>query len=116
LEGPLLSPAKPGCHPMENLQSAGAKKGERLTEIYGKHFLGPRASDSIVRLITLAPELKGMMRATEVLSKAGFVVSIGHSSATTVQAVEAVRRGATMITHLFNAMPQLREWIVVLLL
>jgi len=101
---------------MENLQSAGAKKGERLTEIYGKHFLGPRASDSIVRLITLAPELKGMMRATEVLSKAGFVVSIGHSSATTVQAVEAVRRGATMITHLFNAMPQLREWIVVLLL
>jgi len=49
------------------------------------------------------------MRATEVLSQAGFVVSIGHSSATTVQAVEAVRRGATMITHLFNAMPQLRE-------
>jgi N-acetylglucosamine-6-phosphate deacetylase len=89
--------------------SSHEKSPHRGVEEYGKHFLGPRPTDNIVRLITLAPELKGMMRATEELSQAGFIVSIGHSSATTVQAVEAVRRGATMITHLFNAMPQLRE-------
>jgi N-acetylglucosamine-6-phosphate deacetylase len=43
----------------------------------------------------------------ERLVEAGVIVSIGHSDASFAQASEAAHAGATMATHLFNAMSQM---------
>lgn len=60
--------------------------------------------NGLVRIITLAPELKGGIVATKILSDSGVVVSLGHSKTDIRKADECVQQGATMITHLFNAM------------
>jgi N-acetylglucosamine-6-phosphate deacetylase len=56
----------------------------------------------------LAPEEAGSDEAAARLIKSlrsrGIVVSVGHSAATDAQMRSAVHAGASMITHLFNAM------------
>jgi len=49
------------------------------------------------------------MESIQPLSERGIVFSIGHSIATSKIATEAVLHGARLITHLFNAMPQLHH-------
>lgn len=55
-------------------------------------------------IITLAPELNGSMEMIKQLSNNGIVVSLGHTSADMETSIQAVKNGATFITHLFNAM------------
>lgn len=62
---------------------------------------GPRPA---IKMITAAPEVGSMIEHISELSARNIVYSIGHSDATYEQAMAAVDRGATMITHLFNAM------------
>jgi N-acetylglucosamine-6-phosphate deacetylase len=59
-----------------------------------------------VRIITLAPELPGALEAIAALAPTT-VVSLGHSEASLDQAVSAADRGATAVTHVFNAMARL---------
>lgn len=56
-----------------------------------------------VAIVTMAPELDGgsIIRS---LRDRGIVISIGHSTATLNQGLEALKNGANFITHLFNAM------------
>ena len=61
---------------------------------------------SPVKMITLAPELDESQTVIQELSRRGIVVSVGHSAASFQQVSKATELGATMITHLFNAMPQ----------
>jgi len=91
LEGPFLSPSKPGAHPVDLL---------RLPE--------PAAVDALLAggtplVVTVAPELDGAAEAIERLLAAGVHVSIGHSMATAEQAAAAADRGVRLVTHLFNA-------------
>ncbi len=96
LEGPFLSPQRPGVHRPDRIAQPGAGDLERLCELVG-------AGRSMV---TLAPECvpAGFVRA---LAAAGVRVSIGHSEATAAVVLRAVADGATGVTHLFNAMPPL---------
>ena len=57
-------------------------------------------------MVTLAPELDASHSVIKNLKDRGIVVSMGHSAATYEQACRGMRQGATMITHLFNAMNQ----------
>lgn len=57
-----------------------------------------------IKMITAAPEVGNMMMNVSSLTARGIVYSIGHSDATYEEAMAAVERGATMVTHLFNAM------------
>ena len=62
-------------------------------------------------IVTLAPELDPTGQAIQWL-KAQLpqaVVSLGHSLASDQDAVQAFERGATMVTHAFNAMPPLHH-------
>ena len=94
LEGPFISPKRPGVHPPERIVQPDAGDLDELCELAG-------AGRS---LLTLAPECvpAGFVRA---LASAGVRVSIGHSEASAAVVMRAVADGATGVTHLFNAMP-----------
>ena len=62
-----------------------------------------------VRLVTLAPELAGALGAIAVLRAAGVVVALGHSDATYDEARSAADAGASLVTHVFNAMAPLHH-------
>jgi N-acetylglucosamine-6-phosphate deacetylase len=64
---------------------------------------------SPIRLFNQAPEQRGSLDAIRELKNRGFRVAIGHSAATYEQAREAINAGATVITHLFNAMEPLHH-------
>jgi N-acetylglucosamine-6-phosphate deacetylase len=94
LEGPFISPQRPGVHRREAIARPGEEDIELLKELAG---VGRS-------MVTLAPECvpPGFVRA---LAAAGLRVSIGHSEATASIVAQAVADGASGVTHLFNAMP-----------
>ncbi|MEA5576386.1 N-acetylglucosamine-6-phosphate deacetylase [Anabaena sp. UHCC 0451] len=99
LEGPFLNYGKRGAHPAEYLLP--------LTMNEVKRVLGNYAS--IVKVITLAPELDSTGEVIPYLHSLGITVSLGHSQATAAQAQQAFAGGATMVTHAFNATPPLHH-------
>ncbi len=99
LEGPFLNPAKRGAHPAEHLLP--------LTLDSVKRVLGDYAS--VVKVMTLAPELDETGEVIPYVRSLGITVSLGHSLATAAQAQHAFDQGATMVTHAFNAMPPLHH-------
>ena len=62
-----------------------------------------------LRMVTLAPELPGGLDAVRRLAAAGVTVAIGHTDATYDVARAALDSGASVGTHLFNAMRQLHH-------
>lgn len=99
LEGPCLNPEKRGAHPQEHLLP--------LTINQIKQVLGDYAS--VVKVMTLAPELDPTGVTIDYLRSLGITVSLGHSLATAAQAQQAFQQGASMVTHAFNAMPALHH-------
>lgn len=99
LEGPFLNYGKRGAHPAEYLLP--------LTMNEVKRVLGDYAS--VVKVITLAPELDPTGQVIPYLRSLGITVSLGHSQATAAQAQCAFEEGATMVTHAFNATPPLHH-------
>jgi N-acetylglucosamine-6-phosphate deacetylase len=78
---------------------------------YGSDELKP-ISHSVpppIRIITAAPEIPGMMPVISECKRRNITFSIGHSAAGIEVAERAVKSGATLITHLFNAMQQLHH-------
>ena len=92
LEGPFLSPQRLGMHPAAARRDPDTELLERLLAA------GP------VTHVTLAPELVGALDLIELLVARGVVVACGHTDATAAEAHAAFDRGATLVTHLFNAM------------
>eukprot|EP00066_Takifugu_rubripes_P009466 XP_003976437.1 PREDICTED: putative N-acetylglucosamine-6-phosphate deacetylase isoform X1 [Takifugu rubripes] len=97
LEGPFISEKKKGAHPQPFIRKFHSGGIDNLMEVYG--------SLDNVAIVTLAPELEHSQSVVRELSQRGITVSLGHSMANLSQAEEAVRHGASFITHLFNAMP-----------
>ncbi len=94
LEGPFLNPARAGALDKGSFLPATVVNCERLIEGFGK----------VVRIITVAPELKGAAKLIKTIVDAGIVVSMGHSDATFSEAEAGFKAGARGITHIFNAM------------
>ena len=63
-----------------------------------------RPATARIRMVTLAPERTGGLAAIRRIVDAGAVAAVGHTEATYAQARAAVDAGATVATHLFNAM------------
>jgi N-acetylglucosamine-6-phosphate deacetylase len=93
LEGPFLSPARPGAHDPGAMLDPTPAAVDRVVE----------AGRGILALLTLAPERPGALAAVERLTRAGVVVSVGHSDALAAEVAAAADAGARMVTHLFNA-------------
>jgi N-acetylglucosamine-6-phosphate deacetylase len=95
LEGPFISPKWPGAHNPANLRAPDLRLAELLCN------LGP------VTYMTLAPELEGAEELIDLLADRGIVVSLGHCDADAPTAHRAFERGASSITHIYNAQ---RRW------
>ena len=94
LEGPFLSPQRPGVHRPDLIAAADDQDREWLSALDRKgHWL-----------VTLAPECvpAGFVNS---LTAAGVRVSAGHSEASAKIMSRAMDEGLTGVTHLFNAMP-----------
>ncbi|KAK5198081.1 N-acetyl-glucosamine-6-phosphate deacetylase [Exophiala xenobiotica] len=113
-EGPFLSRGKNGIHNLDNLQEP-LNGFEDFEACYGSGNLSAsshdgRSSPPRIKMITAAPEVgKVTTDCIPELQKRNIIFSIGHSDATYEQACAAVERGASMVTHLFNAMPPLHH-------
>lgn len=94
LEGPWLSAGRAGAHDPGLLADAKPAEVEALVEAARGHL----------RMVTLAPERSGGLEAIRRLTAAGVASAIGHTDATYDQARAALDAGATVGTHLFNAM------------
>jgi N-acetylglucosamine-6-phosphate deacetylase len=99
LEGPFLNPQKRGAHPAEYLLPLTLEEVKRVLGNYAH----------IVKVMTLAPELDPTGEVITYLRSLGITVSLGHSQAIAAEAERAFERGATMVTHAFNAMPPLHH-------
>jgi N-acetylglucosamine-6-phosphate deacetylase len=92
LEGPFLARERAGAHDRAALRDPDPPALERLLAA------GP------VTQVTLAPELPGAPELVDALVAGGVTVSCGHTEAAAAAAHVAFDRGATAVTHLFNAM------------
>lgn len=97
LEGPHLSVARKGAHDPALIRPVDAADIAR--------FFAARASLPNL-LLTFAAETVPPQQIAEI-ARSGAVISIGHSDASLPQVDAAIDAGASMATHLFNAMSQL---------
>jgi len=94
LEGPWISEGASGAQPRRAIRPyRTAEAGEVLAAIR-----------DLVRLVTFAPEIEGAAELQRVLARSNIPMALGHSLATAGQVEVAVDRGASHVTHLFNAM------------
>jgi N-acetylglucosamine-6-phosphate deacetylase len=94
LEGPWLSTKRCGAHQSDLMRDPDAGELDRVLA----------AGAGTVCMVTIAPEREGALRAIGQLMDAGVVAAIGHTEATYAQTRDAIAVGATVGTHLFNAM------------
>ncbi|GAA1720995.1 N-acetylglucosamine-6-phosphate deacetylase [Propioniferax innocua] len=95
LEGPFLAEERKGAHSAELLCDP---KGSALFELID-------ACGGHLAMVTLAPERDGGIDAVRELVQRGVVVAFGHSDADAATTASCIEAGATVATHLFNAMP-----------
>ena len=98
VEGPFLAPCRNGIHNKGVLQYANTWSD--IQRVYGADNL----SKGTIRKVTAAPELANMTNLIPDFTSRGIVFSMGHSDADLAQASSAILHGATMVTHMFNAM------------
>lgn len=95
VEGPFIAAAKKGAHTEEYIRDLSGGI-EAVEDMYGDF--------KNIRIITLAPEHDPMGKVVRELCAKGISVSMGHSVANLTHGETAAINGATLITHLFNAM------------
>ncbi|MER5551171.1 N-acetylglucosamine-6-phosphate deacetylase [Streptomyces sp. NPDC002793] len=96
-EGPFISPCRKGAHSEALLRDPEPAEVRKLID----------AARGTAKMVTLATELPGGIDSVRLLVEHGVIAAVGHTDATYEQTVEAIDAGATVATHLFNAMPAL---------
>lgn len=100
-----MNPTKNGIHNAALLREPTRGISD-IADCYGAAHIG---QSSPIKLVTIAPELPGALPSIEALVESNIKVSIGHSEATYEEAKSGIKAGASMITHLFNAMRPLHH-------
>jgi len=96
-EGPFISPCRKGAHDETLLRDPDPAEVRKLID----------AARGQARMVTLATELPGGIDSVRLLAEHGVIAAIGHTDATYEQTRAAIDAGATVATHLYNAMPGL---------
>lgn len=99
LEGPFLAHARCGAQNRAHLQLPDRQLLDKLLD----------AGQGLLRTMTIAPELPDALSLITDLVDAGVLAAIGHTDASYDQASAGYAAGATLTTHLFNAMPPIKH-------
>ncbi|MBU1064722.1 N-acetylglucosamine-6-phosphate deacetylase [bacterium] len=99
LEGPFISPDKPGVLTGKYMRSVDINLMKKFLDVSQGH----------ISIMTVAPELKNMHELAILAGKSGIVVSAGHSNATYENMLEGFQAGILHSTHFFNAMRRLHH-------
>ena len=94
LEGPFISPAKPGVMKPQDILPPDAALLPQLYEAARGHITN----------ITLAPELAGLEGIISFCKEHHILIQAGHTNATYDEFLLGAAHGVTHVTHLFNAM------------
>ncbi len=94
LEGPFLNPKRAGAQPPEFMLEPKLSSMKKILTYFG----------NALRLMTLAPELKGMDSIIKFLTGKHILTSMGHTHATYQEALHGISLGVQYATHLFNQM------------
>ena len=94
LEGPYINPVRKGAFNPKWLRLPDAGEFAEMVAAAGGN----------IRQMTLAPELPGTDALIDALRASGATASMGHTDATFAEAMHAIERGVTHVTHCFNAM------------
>ena len=93
-EGPFLDMEYKGAQPPEAIATASVEQFKKYQE----------AANGLIKYITMATETDDDFALTRYCAENGVVVSIGHSAATSKEAVQAFAHGARSMTHVYNGM------------
>jgi N-acetylglucosamine-6-phosphate deacetylase len=96
LEGPFISPKRPGVHNPALIRRMGATDAAWLADL----------GAAMPLLLTVAPE-EVEDEFLDLMAAAGVVLSAGHTAASAERVAEALAHGLRGFTHLYNAMPPL---------
>src|ERR1700722_9704874 len=94
LEGPFISKARRGVHPPDAIARPSVEILEKFRA----------ASDGLIRIITIAPEIPGALDLIRYAVANGIVAAIGHTDANFEQTQAAIQAGARHSVHFYNAM------------
>jgi len=94
LEGPFISKARRGVHPPDAIARPSVEILEKFRA----------ASDGLIRIITIAPEIPGALDLIRYAVSHGMVAAIGHTDANFEQTQAAILAGARHSVHFYNAM------------
>lgn len=99
MEAPFLTASKAGAQLKEFFLLPTMENWNRCVGDY----------ESIVRLITMAPEQEGALEFIKEITSRGITVSLGHTNATAEEVHAAAQCGASHVTHTFNAQSPLNH-------
>ncbi|WP_436858987.1 N-acetylglucosamine-6-phosphate deacetylase [Citrobacter tructae] len=99
LEGPYFTPQNKGAHPPELFRELELTELDALIAI----------SRQTLRVVALAPEKPGALKAIRHLRQQGVRVMLGHSAASWAQTQAAFDAGANGLVHCFNGMTGLHH-------
>jgi N-acetylglucosamine-6-phosphate deacetylase len=94
LEGPFISHAKRGVHPVGDILPPSIQLFDSFQQ----------ASRGHIKLMTIAPEIPGAVELIAHATAEGVRISIGHTNATSPETQAGIDAGATSATHTYNAM------------
>ncbi|MDR0734198.1 MAG: N-acetylglucosamine-6-phosphate deacetylase [Elusimicrobiota bacterium] len=99
MEGPFISPAKPGVMKPESIQPVNLDSAQKIYEASGGHIVA----------MTAAPELENIDKLAAFAAANNFILQAGHTNATYEETLRAADFGVKHATHLFNAMSALNH-------
>lgn len=94
LEGPYLNPKRKGMQNEKYLRHPNLDEMKLIFQEAG----------SLIKMVTIAPELPGGLELISFLKEQGVVIAVAHSDATYEEAKLAFTAGASHVTHCFNGM------------
>ncbi|NPA96796.1 MAG: N-acetylglucosamine-6-phosphate deacetylase [Crenarchaeota archaeon] len=94
LEGPFINPEARGAQNPEYIREPSIDEMRQFIDVAG----------DALKLIAVAPEVRGALDLIAYASASGIHVAVGHTRASYEQVVDALLAGADRATHLFNAM------------